>query len=74
LPAMRGFPSITICATDEYGRIPNFHRQSDVLERIEPASVERAIELAETLIRKIDSRLVPALLPSLTPAGERTAR
>jgi hypothetical protein len=71
LPAMRGFPSITICATDPYGRIPNFHRQSDTLERIEPESVERAIELAEALVRKIDGRLVPALLPSLTPASEQ---
>jgi len=74
LPAMRGFPSITICATDRHGRIPNFHRQSDTLEQIEPASVERAIEVVEALVRKIDERLVPALLPSLTPASEETSR
>jgi hypothetical protein len=69
LPAMRGFPSITICATDAYGRIPNFHRQSDTLEHIEPGTVERAVEFTEALVRKIDGRLVPRLFPSLAPAG-----
>jgi Peptidase family M28 len=69
LPAMRGVPSITICATDRHGRIPNFHRQSDTVDQIEPASVERAIELAELLVRRIDDRLIPALLPSFAPAG-----
>jgi hypothetical protein len=73
LPAMRGFPSITICATDRYGRVPHFHRQSDTAERIEPASVERAVELAEALVQKIDGRLVPALLPSLATASEKAA-
>ena len=70
LPAMQGFPSITISATDQYGRVPNFHRQSDTLEQIEPAAVERAIELTEALVRKIDGRLVPALFPSLAPASD----
>jgi hypothetical protein len=74
LPAMRGFPSITICATDRYGRIPNFHRHSDTLEEIEPATVERAVERVEALVRKIDERLVPALFPSLVPASEQTPR
>jgi hypothetical protein len=74
LPAMRGFPSITFCATDRYGRIPHFHRHSDTLEEIEPATVERAVERVEALVRKIDERLVPALFPSLVPAGEQTPR
>jgi hypothetical protein len=72
LPAMRGFSSITVCATDAHGRIPNFHRQSDTLEQIDPATVERAIEFTEALVRKVDGRLVPKLFPSLAPAAERT--
>ena len=67
IPAMRGFPSVTICCTDEYGRIPNFHRQSDDVDRIEPEVVEDVADLTELLVRRIDSDLVPSMLPSLAP-------
>lgn len=67
IPAMRGYPSVTICCTDEYGRIPNYHRQTDDVDRIEPEVVEDVADLTELLVRRIDSDLVPSMLPSLEP-------
>ncbi len=67
IPAMRGFPSVTICCTDEYGRIPNYHHQSDDIDRIEAEVVEDVADLTELLVRRIDSDLVPSMLPSLAP-------
>jgi hypothetical protein len=67
IPAMRGFASVTICCTDEFGRIPNFHRQSDDVQAIEPEVVEDVVDLTELLVRRIDSDLVPSMLPSLEP-------
>jgi hypothetical protein len=60
--AMRGFPSITICCTDEHGRLPNYHRPSDVPEQIDRDSVEEAVDLVETLVRRIGP-LVPQAAP-----------
>jgi Peptidase family M28 len=53
LPAMRGYPSITLCAL-EHGRIPNFHRPSDTVEHVDPPAVEAAADLVEGLVRRID--------------------
>jgi Peptidase family M28 len=74
IPVMRGFPSVTVCCTDEHDRIPHWHRHSDSLDHIQPAAVERAIDFVEELARRIDSELVPALLPSLRarPAPDAT--
>jgi hypothetical protein len=71
IPAMRGFASLTLCATDAYGRVPDLHGQGDTADRIETASILRAVELAESLIGEIDTKLVPSLLPSLR--GDRPA-
>jgi hypothetical protein len=68
IPLVRGFSSITLCATDPYGRVPNHHRQTDTVEGIEPETVERAIEVCERLIRRVDAELIPAILPSLVAA------
>ena len=65
IPAMRGFSSLTICCTDEFGRVPDYHRHSDTPDRIDPVSVERAVALAQAVVTQIDSALVPSLLPSL---------
>jgi Peptidase family M28 len=54
VPAMRGYPSITLCAL-ENGRIPNFHRPSDTLENVDPASVEAAADFLESLVRRVDA-------------------
>jgi hypothetical protein len=62
---MRGFSSLTICCTDQHGRIPNYHRQSDTPEQVEPEAIESAVDFAEQLVRRIDSDLMPSLLPSL---------
>ena len=53
VPLMRGYPSITLCAL-ENGRIPNFHRPSDVVENVEPEAVESAADFVEGLVRRID--------------------
>src|SRR4051794_12112173 len=43
VPAMRGYPSITLCAL-ENGRIPNFNRPSDTVANIDPDSVAGAAD------------------------------
>jgi hypothetical protein len=68
IPTMRGYSSITVCCTDEHGRLPNYHRHSDSPEQIETEAVERAAKLVEQLIRGIDRELVPAMLPSVASA------
>jgi hypothetical protein len=72
IPLMRGYSSVTVCCTDEHGRIPNFHRHSDTPERIERPAVEGAIDLVEKLVRRIDEQLVPSMIPSLA-ADQRDA-
>jgi hypothetical protein len=73
IPLMRGFSSISLCSTDEHGRIPNYHRHSDTPDQIDPAAVEGAIELAEKLVRRIDEELVPSMIPSITPDEQAAA-
>lgn len=69
VPTMRGFSSITICATDEHGRIPDMHRHSDTVERIDPGAVERAADFGQKLVHRIDAELIPSMLAGLQPAG-----
>jgi hypothetical protein len=81
VPAMRGFPSITICCTDEHGRLPNYHRPSDVPEQIDTGAIEEAVDLVEALVRRIGP-LVPQAAaephdrPAVKPAtaGPRSTR
>jgi hypothetical protein len=72
LPIQRGFSSLTICCTDESGRVSHFHRQSDTPENVEPEALEAAIDFAEALARAIDTLLVPALVPSLAEGSPAT--
>jgi hypothetical protein len=57
--AMAGYPAITICCLDEHGRMPDFHRTTDTTERIDTASVERAADLVEQVVRRIDDVYAP---------------
>lgn len=69
IAAMRGFPSITICCTDEHGRLPNYHRPSDVPEQIDPGSIEEAVDLVEALVRRIG----PLVPQAAAEPGDRSA-
>jgi hypothetical protein len=66
IPPMRGFSSITVCCTDEHGRIPHYHRHSDIPENVDPATLEATIEFVDELARRIDEQVVPAMIPSLS--------
>jgi hypothetical protein len=68
VPLTRGFPSLTICCADRYGRIPNFHSHSDTPEEIDTDSVTKASDVVERLVRGIGSELLPTLVPSLRRA------
>jgi hypothetical protein len=57
--AMAGFPSVTICCLDAHGRMPELHRTTDTPERIEPEAVERATDLVEEIVRRIDAVNAP---------------
>ncbi len=67
VPAMRGFPSLTVCCTDEHDRLPHRHRQSDTPEHIDSTSIAGAVALSEKVVRGIDSALLRSQLPSLNP-------
>jgi hypothetical protein len=59
IPAMRGYPSITLCSLDPRGRIPNFHKKSDTPTNVDPEAVERAIDFVEEVVRRIDRAMAP---------------
>jgi Iap family predicted aminopeptidase len=59
IPLMQGYPSITICSLDRSGRIPNFHRNSDTPDRVDPDAVEQAVDFVEELVRRIDRAFAP---------------
>jgi hypothetical protein len=70
--AMAGYASVTVCCLDEHGRMPELHRTGDTPDRIEPEAVERAADLVENLVRRIDEAYVPsAPEPVLEGDGER---
>jgi hypothetical protein len=69
VPTMRGFSSITICCTDEYGRIPELHRHSDTVDKVDPAAVKRAVDFGQKLVHRIDAELLPSMLAGLQPPG-----
>jgi hypothetical protein len=69
IPTMRGFSSITVCATDEYGRIPDQHRQSDTVDEIDAATLGAAVDFGHKLVHRIDAELLPSQLAGLQPAG-----
>jgi hypothetical protein len=74
IPLTRGFAAITICCTDEHGRLPNYHRHSDTPDRIDPQAIERAVRFAEKLVRRIDAELVPSIFPTLARREELPPR
>jgi hypothetical protein len=65
VPLTRGYSSVTICCTDPYGRIPHFHSHTDTPEHVDGQAVERAVEVVEALVRRIDTQLVRTIVPSL---------
>jgi aminopeptidase-like protein len=56
---MAGFPSVTICCLDPHGRMPEFHRTTDTLDRIEPDALEQTADLVEGVVRRLDSVYAP---------------
>ena len=57
--SMAGFPSVTVCCLDAHGRLPEFHRTTDTPERIELDAVERATDVVEGVVRRIDDLYAP---------------
>lgn len=54
IPAMQGFPSVTICGADEAGRVPNHRRTSDTVANLDEGALDAAIDFVEELVRRID--------------------
>ena len=57
--AMAGFPSITVCCLDAHARMPEFHRTTDTPGRIDVGAVERATDMVEKVVRRIDAVYPP---------------
>jgi Zn-dependent M28 family amino/carboxypeptidase len=49
----RGGRALTLVAGDG-GRIPNYHQPSDTVENLDPAALERALEVGRELVARID--------------------
>jgi hypothetical protein len=69
IPAMRGYPSVTLCCLEPNGRLPNSHRPSDTVANVEPAALERAADLVEALVRRIDGAFAPSDEPARSASG-----
>jgi hypothetical protein len=55
-----GYRGLVIAGYDAEGHLPNWHRLSDTLERIEPATLSRAARYAWALLGEIDQAPMPA--------------
>jgi hypothetical protein len=53
--ARKGIPAITLGAYDDNGLMPHIHRPEDRLENVDVACVERAVDFAVVLARKLVS-------------------
>lgn len=53
----RGYEAICIAGYDELGMLPNWHRTSDTLDKIEPETLARAHGYTLALVREIDQKL-----------------
>lgn len=49
-----GVPTLTLAALDENGRMPNIHRETDVLANVDFKPMHDAIALASAMILKLD--------------------
>jgi hypothetical protein len=54
IPAMQGFPSVTLVGADDAGRVPNHRRTSDRVENVDEGALEAAVDYVEELVRRID--------------------
>jgi Peptidase family M28 len=54
IPAMQGFPSVTLVGADEAGRVPNHRRTSDTVENLDSEALDAAVDYVEELVRRID--------------------
>ena len=54
IPAMQGFPSLTLVGADKAGRVPNHRRTSDTVENLDAEALGAAIDYVEELVRRID--------------------
>jgi len=67
--ASHGFPSITLTALDDRGRIEHSHRASDTPENADPGVLGTATDTLERLVRLIDE----AVATERRPRAERQA-
>jgi Zn-dependent M28 family amino/carboxypeptidase len=68
VPAMAGFPSITLCGADEAGRVFNHRRTSDTVDNLDPEALEAAIDYVEELVRRIDDIAARRVAADTAPA------
>jgi hypothetical protein len=54
IPAMQGFPSVTLVGADEAGRVANHRGTSDTVDNLDPEALDKAVDYVEELVRRID--------------------
>jgi len=64
--AAQGHPAITIACLDASGRISHSHRPTDTPENVDPATLERAADTVERLVRLIDEAVAAERRPRAT--------
>ena len=50
-----GVPSLTLAALDQNGRMPNIHRETDVLENVNFKPMHDAVEVALAIVKKLSN-------------------
>ncbi|HUS17114.1 MAG TPA: M28 family peptidase, partial [Chloroflexia bacterium] len=53
VPMARGYRALTLMAMDDHGRLPNWHWPTDTWDRVDPETMESALQLVVTLVRRL---------------------
>jgi Peptidase family M28 len=64
----RGFPAISISCLNALDYEPNQHQQTDTVENVDPAAMERAFGFCSELVELIDESVGPDLTDPGAPA------
>ena len=64
----KGYPAISIGATNKLGYAPNYHQPTDTPDSVDEASLRRAYEFCSELIELIDEKIGPRLEAPAEPA------
>jgi len=57
LPAAGRLPALAVGMLDSHGLVPGSHTRADTIDRVDPASIDRAVEFGLLLVDAVDAHL-----------------